>query len=421
MAIGALTVNVQANTAKAVKGLNKFGKGAKKSGKSAKQAGKGVRSLSSAFMKMAAAAGAAVAAGASAKAFISIAESLDTIAKTSAKLGIMPGKLMALHHAATLSGVAIETMNKALRMQVRVISEAAVGTGPALKVIEEMGLSAAHLNKLDPSAQFKAIATAMERFPPQDKVRISALLFGGKGTDLINTLKMGADGLGKVENRLRRLGAAFTAEQLKKVEDFNDAMAELKLLTKTYGQRIVIEMSPHVTSGIKALAETVEGFALIFGGWSKLQEQNPWIDKGMRAAGAFWKKTPIGLAQGLIHKGSTAMAFQEDKSWRAFDDMLTDSLFGKGPAKRTQDFALEMDSWVSSIYNMRRVTPDELRRTREAGGGRTIRGLGGMTGEESQQMARRTIRALEGIRDLTAGQREDLRHANQVLRIGGLP
>ena len=380
MAIGALTVNVQANTAKAVKGLNKFGqgaknsgksarhagkglnkfsKGAKNSGRSAKQAGNGVRSLSGAFMKMAAAAGAAVAAGASAKAFISIAESLDTIAKTSAKLGIMPGKLMALHHAATLSGVAVETMNKALRMQVRVIAEAAAGTGPAVKVIEEMGLSAAHLNKLDPSAQFKAIATAMERFPPQDKVRISALLFGGKGTDLINTLKMGADGIGKVENRLRRLGAAFTAEQLKKVEDFNDAMAELKLITKTYGQRIVIEMAPHVTNGIKGLAETVEGFALIFGGWSKLKEENSWIGKGSRAAGTAWKFSPIGLAQGAIGRGATSLANRG----------ITDN----------------------------------------------------MTGIESQQMARRTIRALEGIRDLTAGQREDLRHANQVLRIGGLP
>lgn len=359
MAIGALTVNVQANTAKAVKNMGKFGKSAKASGKSAKSAGKGVSALGGSFLKLAAAAGAALAARASAKAFVSIAESLDTVAKTSAKLGIIPGKLMALHHAATLSGVAVEVMNKSLKMQVRVISEAAVGMGPAVKVIEEMGLSATKLNKLDPSEQFKRIAQALQSFPPQDKVRIASLLFGGKGVDLINTLNMGADGLGKIERRLRQLGAAFTAEQLKKVEDFNDAMAELKLLTKTYGQQIVITMAPHVTESIKALAETVEGFRLVFGGWEKLKQENSWIGKGMDVAGTAYSYSPLGLA-------------------------------GRGVGAATSALA---ESGVSDNFS--------------AG--------------ESQQMAKRTIRVLEDLKNITAEQRDDLKRAQQIVRLGAVP
>ena len=360
MAVGAITVNVQANTAKATKNLDKFGKGAKRSGKAAKSAKAGVAGLSGSLVKLAGAAAAAMAIKFATQKFFAIAEGLDRVAKASKNLGMIPGKLMALEHAATLSGLATATLTKGLKMQVRVISEAAQGMGPAVKAIEELGLSAVQLNKLSPSDQFKAIADALQRFPAQDKVRLTSLLFGGKGPEFIEMLNLGSRGIRNIEQDVKRMGGSFSKEDLAKVEAFNDAMARLSLLTTIYGQQIVISMAPTLVAGIEALAETIEGFRLVFGGWESLKTENSWIGRAASSVGSQFKASGFGQAQQAVGAGTTYLA------------------------------------------------------NRGQQGGR-------FTSGEDADFARRMIRHLDGVENLTREQNETLSRSREIVRLGSLP
>ena len=254
-------------------------------------------------------------------------------------------------------------------------------------------------------------------------------------------LVCGAAGLDRIRRRFQRLGLEFNEIKLAQMGRFTAALTELSLVSQVTGQQIAISIAPAATKFAEAMLEAIEGFKLIGRGWDDMLGQNSW----MRKLIPFKRLPPEETLQGKIVNW---LAFQEDKSYRAFDDMLTDSLFGKGTAKKLHDFALEMDSWVSSIYHMRRVTPDELRRTREARGGRRIGGRWAHTLPNIQQglppagiangpatsavnsmsdrnqllMARRTIRALESIDSRTREQNEDLRRAKHtVVRLGAIP
>ncbi len=440
MAAGTITVNVQAKTAKAVGNLKKFQKSAKKTGKVARSGSAGVAMLGSKLRMLGAAAGGAIAAGFTARTFFAAAAGVQKLNDVSAKLGISVNHLRQLQHAANLTGVSTETLNMALQRQVRRIAEAAMGTGEAAAALKELGLDAKALNRLSPYEQFRLISEAMKGIPNQaDKIRVSFKLWDSEGAALVTSLKGGAAGLDRIRRRFQRLGLEFNEIKLAQMGRFTAAMTELSLVSQVTGQQIAISIAPAATKFAEAMLEAIEGFKLISRGWDDMFSQNSW----MRKLIPFKRLAPEETLQGKV---ANWLAFQEDKSYRAFDDMLTDSLFGKGTAKRTQDFALEMDSWVSSIYNMRRVTPDELRRTREARGGRRIgarwahtlpniqQGLppagindrqmstDTMTARNQMLMARRTIRALESIDERTREQNEDLRRAKKtVVRLGAIP
>ena len=157
------------------------------------------------------------------------ATEMDTLAKTSKKLGVSTEQLGALRHAAELSGVAIQTLDMGLQRMVRRVSEAAKGTGEAQAAIAELGIDIHRLASLTPDKQFMAIADAMESVENQaDRVRLSFKLFDSEGVALVNTLRGGGDAIKKARSELDRLNATVSAIDAAKAEQFNDAITRLK-------------------------------------------------------------------------------------------------------------------------------------------------------------------------------------------------
>ena len=363
MAAGTITVNVQAKTAKAVGNLKKFQKSAKKTGKAARAGSRGVNLLAGKLRALGAAAAGALAAGLTARAFLSTAAALQKLNDTAAKLGISVNHLRQLQHAATITGVGVDTLNMALQRQVRRIAEAAQGTGEAAAALKELGLNAKTLNQLSPYEQFRLISQAMEKIPNQaDKVRLSFKLWDSEGAALVNTLRLGSSGLDKIRRKFQRLGLNFNEIHLKRVERFNTALAELKLLTDVVGQKLVISLAPTVTDSLVALSEAIEGFRLVFLGWDNILKSNPWLQK--LADALIWYQrnlTPLGWAQRGV-------------------------------------------GWAVSKVADQGMTG------------------GTLSGNDQLAMARRTIQALEGIHHLRREQREDLRRAKEtVVRLGSIP
>ena len=174
---------------------------------------------------------------------------VDATTKMADRLGLTTEALVALQFAAkTTAGVNEATLNMALQRMTRRLAEAAMGTGEAVKALQELGLSAQDLSAMSPDEQFKTIADAMAKVPSQaDKVRLSFKLFDSEGVALVNTLRLGSAGLDAVRQRADELGLTFDNLSGQSVEQANNSLAELQGLVVGLGNQMAITLAPIIT------------------------------------------------------------------------------------------------------------------------------------------------------------------------------
>ena len=186
---------------------------------------------------------------------------IDTLAKTSDKLGIATEGLAKLRYAGELTGVEVRTMDMALQRMTRRLAEAAIGTGEAKGAIKTLGLDAGELVKLGPEKAFYRIADALRQVKsPAEKVRLSFKLFDSEGVALKNTLDQGSDALRLMGKDAERLGLAISRFDAAKVEQANDAMTNLKSALKGAAQQITVALAPWIKIASDKLTDMgVEG------------------------------------------------------------------------------------------------------------------------------------------------------------------
>lgn len=229
--IGELAVFVTANTGKAQKSLKGFRGQVQKTARAVRKGARDFNKftgmdLVTPFTSSAAAIAATTAAVYSlGSAVLSTMDDLDSLAKTSDKLGVDPRKLAGIRHAAEQTGVSINTVDMALQRMLRRVSEAAVGKGEARGALAELGLDAQFLNQMQPDVALGKVAEAINKVGNQsDKLRLAMKLFDSEGVAMVNTLKLGEDGLAKLVNEAKELRIAPTREELAMIEAANDAM-----------------------------------------------------------------------------------------------------------------------------------------------------------------------------------------------------
>lgn len=189
----------------------------------------------------------AAAAGATAALTKASMNNIDALAKTADKIGITTEALGGLQHAAELTGVSGDTMNMALQRMTRRVSEAANGTGEAVKALDELGINAAELEKLPLDTQMGIVADAMGKVGSQsDKVRLAMKLFDSEGVALVNTLADGSEGLNAMAKEAELLGLSISRVDAAQVEAANDAVTRAKGVFEGVGNQIAVTLSPLV-------------------------------------------------------------------------------------------------------------------------------------------------------------------------------
>lgn len=183
--------------------------------------------------------------GAAAAGAASQFDDLDRMAKNADKLGIAANKMGGLQLAFEQTGVSAESGMNAMQAMTRRISEAANGTGPAVKSLQELGLSANDLNQLSPDVALGRIADAMQGVTNQsDRVRLSFQLFGREGVGLANTLANGSEGLQQFQATADSLNMNHTREELAAVEAANDAINRAQKVIIGGFQQLAIVSAP---------------------------------------------------------------------------------------------------------------------------------------------------------------------------------
>lgn len=237
-----LVVELEAKTATYKKRLDSANKKTRSFGRSSK------KSLSMTKVGMASVTAAATAMAASFTAvYTKGAQAADQLGKMADKIGETPEKLKALQYHSELSGVSVNTTNMALQRMTRRTSEAAKGTGEAVKALKELNIDAKSLAKLSPADQFKLISDQMAKVGNQgDKVRLAMKLFDSEGVALVNTMKGGAQAISNAEKELDSFNIQLSRSEISKIEAANDSFHKVKTVTEGIASKIAAQFAPAV-------------------------------------------------------------------------------------------------------------------------------------------------------------------------------
>lgn len=155
----------------------------------------------------------------------------DEMSKSAQRLGVPIETLSKLRHAANMSGVGVEQLSVGLKTMSRQMAEAAGGSKAALKIFDDLGVSAMNADgSLRSTEQVMSdVAESLSKMPDgAQKTALAMKLFGESGAALIPMLNGGASGLEAMMKEAESLGIVFDAKTGKAAENFNDNISRLK-------------------------------------------------------------------------------------------------------------------------------------------------------------------------------------------------
>jgi len=179
------------------------------------------------------------------KHFMSAGDALD---KMSARVRLSVETLSALDYAAQCSGTSLDSLAQALFRSQRRIGNAVTATGPAVRALKELGLSAAELDAMTPEDQFFALVDALDKVPSKARASQMAFeIFGDNWRQLAPLLTKGSDGIRELMEEAQKLGIVMGPEQTKAAAVLTDAWLRVKTALKMAGVQIGSALAPMLT------------------------------------------------------------------------------------------------------------------------------------------------------------------------------
>ncbi|MEM1225841.1 MAG: hypothetical protein AAGJ40_09090 [Planctomycetota bacterium] len=179
----------------------------------------------------------------------------DQLDKMSKRTGVGVSALSELGFAAEQSGTNLQQLGDALFRMNRRVANATTDTGPAVRALEELKLSAEGLNGLSTEDRFTALAEALSKM--EDPARAAQLgfeIFGDNFKQLQPLINEGAAGLGKLRQEARDLGITLTEEDATAAAEFGDALNRMKRSMGGVVTQIGAALAPALTMATGGLA-----------------------------------------------------------------------------------------------------------------------------------------------------------------------
>lgn len=188
-----------------------------------------------------------------------IADRIDNIAKTSARLGMTAQQLQSIQFAAKLTGVEADELNKGLARFARNISEASTGIGTARTSFQALGISLtdSNGNLKNNNELLKEVTDAFQGLKnPADQIRVAYDLFGRSGEKIVNTLSAGSDGIEQMRSNFTALTFDLTQKQAAAVEAANDQFSRLGVIFSSIGEQATAALMPALATLATFLVKT---------------------------------------------------------------------------------------------------------------------------------------------------------------------
>ncbi len=275
----------------------------------AKGMGRLSREMEAANRRMAAFAGrarvvAATAAAAVAAAGIAMVRSglqtVDAQAKLAQSLGTTVASIQILERAGDLAGVSLGQIEQASMQLTRRLSQAAAGTGPAVKALAQLGLTAAQLQAVPLDARIALIQGALADLVPEaQRAAVASQLFGDRAGLVFTRIDTAT--LRQATQDMRDFGVIVSQGDAAQIERTNDAISRLGLIWRGLSNQLAVAAAPALEAVADALAAAAKvtgplGMAIqgLFGN----------LDRIITTAGTF-----AGLMAGRWVAGMLAAAF----------------------------------------------------------------------------------------------------------------
>jgi len=154
----------------------------------------------------------------------------DNVAKTSTRLGVTVEEFQRLDHALKISGSSMEQQKMSFVRLARVADDANSGLKTAEEAFQRLGVSVTDADGvLKNQPQLLAeVADAFARTADgTEKTALAAELFGRKGTDLLQFLNLGSEGIRKLGDEAEALGAVMSGDAARAAESYTDSVTRM--------------------------------------------------------------------------------------------------------------------------------------------------------------------------------------------------
>ncbi len=184
-------------------------------------------------------------------------DAIDAQAKLAKTLGTTVAGLEVTTRAATLSGVAVDSVAQATKDLTRRLSQAAGDTGPAVDALKRLHLTAEQLGQLPLDQRILTINQAIRDFvPAAERAAVAGQLFGEEGSLAIQQID--PETLRQAAEDTERFGTALSQVDAAKVEAAQEAMARVGQVVDGLVNRFSVELAPVLTALSKQFIDTAD-------------------------------------------------------------------------------------------------------------------------------------------------------------------
>lgn len=181
---------------------------------------------------------------------------IDEVAKFASSIGVGTEAVLVFRHAAKLTGLTVGEADKAFGKMVKNVGEVTMGIGTATDAFKVLGLNTRELGNMQADEMFGVIADSiMEIDNVAQQASIAYDIFGRAGMKLLNTMKMGSEGILEMKEELRGMGVLFSSFDAAGVERANDAMTTLGMVIDSIFEQIAIDLAPAIEEITNKLTE----------------------------------------------------------------------------------------------------------------------------------------------------------------------
>lgn len=176
-------------------------------------------------------------------------DKIDELADTASRLDTTTEALTRLHYAAELNSSSAATMDGALQKLTTTLGKIDGEGGAAGEALAKMGLSANQLKNMDVTEAFKLIAANFGVFKTgADQAAAATALFGKTGVELVDVLRLGADGLEEMAKKSDIFGNTITQQSANQIAQAKDAMTQMGMVFSGIKNVFVSEVAPLITA-----------------------------------------------------------------------------------------------------------------------------------------------------------------------------
>jgi len=178
---------------------------------------------------------------------------IDAQAKLAASLSTTTASIQVLARAADLAGVSQGEVEQATIMMTKSLSQAAQGTGPAVKALQQLHLSAEDLSKMTVDKKISTIKDAITKFiPASQQAAVAAQIFGARAGLIFSRIDSAT--LRQATQDVRDFGVAVSEKDAAKVQRTNDALSRMGLLWRGISNQLAVAAAPALEAVANAMA-----------------------------------------------------------------------------------------------------------------------------------------------------------------------